>query len=265
MPSFSASALLKSRQRTSGEEIIRFQENHRVGDRSVQMGNSGEKGEPVVYLPVKRTATVEKIATIAVMAGCTPEMFPVVLAMAESGGGCGHAHSLLLKQRHPQGPFQNRLQYRVRIDHRFFAVAAAQVRVHHVSLNRAGAYQRHFNHQIVETARLVTRQRVHLRPRLHLEHADRVGPANQVIHPGVIMQERRHIQRYPPVLFHQAKRHIDQGQHPQAQQIYLDQTYIGGVIPKQDIPKLSELGVAGVFPGGTPFDQIVGGINQVIK
>ena len=71
------------------DEIIRFQETHNVGDRSVQMGNSGKEGEPVVFLPMKRTATVEKIATIAVMAGCTPEMFPVVLAMAESGGGCG--------------------------------------------------------------------------------------------------------------------------------------------------------------------------------
>jgi methylmalonyl-CoA mutase C-terminal domain/subunit len=40
---------------------------------------------------------------------------------------------------------------------------------------------------------------------------------------------------------------------------------VGGVIPKQDIPRLSELGIAGVFPGGTPFDQIVGGINEIIK
>ena len=69
------------------DEIIRYQETHNVGDRSVQMGNSGKEGEPVIFLPMKRTATVEKIATIAVMAGCTPEMFPVVLAMAESGGG----------------------------------------------------------------------------------------------------------------------------------------------------------------------------------
>ena len=28
---------------------------------------------------------------------------------------------------------------------------------------------------------------------------------------------------------------------------------VGGVIPKRDIPTLKELGVAGVFPGGTPF------------
>ena len=71
------------------DELIVFHEDHDVGDRSVQMGNSGKKGEPVVYLPMRRTATVEKIATIAVMAGCRPEFFPAVLAIAESGGGCG--------------------------------------------------------------------------------------------------------------------------------------------------------------------------------
>jgi methylmalonyl-CoA mutase C-terminal domain/subunit len=40
---------------------------------------------------------------------------------------------------------------------------------------------------------------------------------------------------------------------------------VGGVIPKQDIPKLSEMGIAGVYPGGTHFDEIVGGINEVAK
>jgi methylmalonyl-CoA mutase C-terminal domain/subunit len=40
---------------------------------------------------------------------------------------------------------------------------------------------------------------------------------------------------------------------------------VGGVIPKQDILKLSELGVVGVFPGGTPFDEIVAGINEVVN
>ncbi len=31
------------------------------------------------------------------------------------------------------------------------------------------------------------------------------------------------------------------------------QVVVGGVIPKRDIPALQALGVAGVFPGGTPF------------
>lgn len=32
---------------------------------------------------------------------------------------------------------------------------------------------------------------------------------------------------------------------------------VGGVIPKDDIPKLKALGVKGVFPGGTPLQEIV--------
>ena len=39
---------------------------------------------------------------------------------------------------------------------------------------------------------------------------------------------------------------------------------VGGVIPKQDIPKLTELGINGVFPGGTPFDEIVSGIQATV-
>ena len=32
---------------------------------------------------------------------------------------------------------------------------------------------------------------------------------------------------------------------------------IGGVIPAKDVPKLKEIGISGVFPGGTPFVEIV--------
>ena len=32
---------------------------------------------------------------------------------------------------------------------------------------------------------------------------------------------------------------------------------IGGVIPAKDVSKLKELGITGVFPGGTPFSEIV--------
>jgi methylmalonyl-CoA mutase C-terminal domain/subunit len=40
---------------------------------------------------------------------------------------------------------------------------------------------------------------------------------------------------------------------------------VGGVIPKQDISKLNKLGINGVFPGGTHFDEIVAGINAVVS
>ncbi|MFA5905387.1 MAG: cobalamin B12-binding domain-containing protein [Desulfobacula sp.] len=38
---------------------------------------------------------------------------------------------------------------------------------------------------------------------------------------------------------------------------------VGGVIPHQDIPKLREIGVAAVFPGGTSFEDIIKGINSL--
>ena len=38
---------------------------------------------------------------------------------------------------------------------------------------------------------------------------------------------------------------------------------VGGVIPKQDIPKLKEMGIKGVFPGGSSFEDIVAGIREV--
>ena len=40
---------------------------------------------------------------------------------------------------------------------------------------------------------------------------------------------------------------------------------VGGVIPHRDIPKLKEMGVAEVFPGGTSFEDIITGINNLFE
>ena len=40
---------------------------------------------------------------------------------------------------------------------------------------------------------------------------------------------------------------------------------VGGVIPKRDVPKLKQMGINGVFPGGTPFEAIIAGIVQAVK
>ena len=40
---------------------------------------------------------------------------------------------------------------------------------------------------------------------------------------------------------------------------------IGGVIPKQDVPRLKQMGIQGVFPGGTPFDDIIAGIQDLVR
>jgi methylmalonyl-CoA mutase C-terminal domain/subunit len=40
---------------------------------------------------------------------------------------------------------------------------------------------------------------------------------------------------------------------------------VGGVIPNKDIDRLKGLGVSGVFPGGTPFSDIVTFINEHVN
>jgi len=37
---------------------------------------------------------------------------------------------------------------------------------------------------------------------------------------------------------------------------------VGGVIPKRDIPKLEKMGIRGIFPGGTPFDESIRWIKE---
>ena len=51
------------------------------------------KGDPVEFQPMGWTATVEKVAACAVMAGCKPEHLPAVLAIAESGTFIGSTHT----------------------------------------------------------------------------------------------------------------------------------------------------------------------------
>jgi methylmalonyl-CoA mutase C-terminal domain/subunit len=40
---------------------------------------------------------------------------------------------------------------------------------------------------------------------------------------------------------------------------------VGGVIPKRDIPSLQRIGIQGVFPGGTPFDESIRWIKQHVR
>ena len=40
---------------------------------------------------------------------------------------------------------------------------------------------------------------------------------------------------------------------------------VGGVIPARDVPKLKQLGVKAVFPGGTPFEEITSFFKENVK
>jgi len=66
------------------DELITYQ--HDIRQETYRSTEVHIKGEVVQFRPsIWRTATVERVAAIAVMAGCKPEHLPVVLAMSQSG------------------------------------------------------------------------------------------------------------------------------------------------------------------------------------
>src|SRR5208283_4743629 len=119
---------------------------------------------------------------------------PVRLAGGKSGRDDRQLHDLLLEDGHPQGALEHRLDGGARIAHRLLAIAAAQVRMHHLALNRTGAYARHLYDEVVIFALPQARQHGHLRPRLDLNHAGGVRASDEVVHRLVLARHRREIE-----------------------------------------------------------------------
>jgi hypothetical protein len=82
-------AMLKGTSHKPDELITLQKDMDMRGFGAIEMSTPRKKGEIIKFMPMARTATVEQVAVNAVMAGCKPEYFPVVLAIAESGGGTG--------------------------------------------------------------------------------------------------------------------------------------------------------------------------------
>ena len=106
------------------------------------------------------------------------------------------------------------------IGHRLLAVLAPDVRVHRTALDRAGPDQRHLDHQVVELAGLEPGQGGHLGPALHLEHPDRVGPAEHVVDLRVV---QRSCQPRSRLVADHVVAVVQRGEHAQPEQVELDQ------------------------------------------
>ena len=102
------------------------------------------------------------------------------------------------------------------------AVAAAQIGMHHVALDRPGPHDRHFDHQVVETARPQPRQHAHLGPALDLKHAHRVGPADHVVDRRILGRNVGQRERPPVMLLDQIETLANRRQHAQGQAIDLE-------------------------------------------
>ena len=113
------------------------------------------------------------------------------LSAGESRRHHRHAQQLFLKQRNAERARQNRLERRVRVADGLASGPAVEIRMHHLSDDRSRPDDRHLHDEVVEADRLEPRQRRHLRARLDLEDANRVGRGEHLVHRGILRQMRQ--------------------------------------------------------------------------
>ena len=201
---------------------------------------AGERGQllphPVGHLPGDAAlghAVVEPLAqpfhALEAALGAHGLAQLVGLAGREPGDVDGDLHELLLEQGHAQGLAQGLLHERVRVGDRLQLLAAPDVGVHRPALDRPGADERHLDHQVVERLGPQPGQRGHLRPRLDLEHAHRVGPAQHGVDLGVLAQEGE-VDLVPVGRPHEVDAVVQRLEHAEAQQVELHETDRGAVV-----------------------------------
>jgi methylphosphotriester-DNA--protein-cysteine methyltransferase len=86
----------------------------------------------------------------------------VGLAAGKAGADHRHLHRALLKQRHAQRLAEDGLQFGRRILDLLLALAAPQIGMHHVALDRSRPNNRHLDDEIIKGLGLQPRQHRHL-------------------------------------------------------------------------------------------------------
>ena len=139
----------------------------------------------------------------------------VGLGGGEPGHVDGDLHQLLLEEGYPEGALQGRLQQRVQVGDRLGPVAPPDVGVDGMALDGPGTDEGDLDGQVVEAPGLDAGEGVHLGPRLHLEHPDGVGPAQQVVDLGLLLEPGQ-VDLDVVELAHQVDHVVQRGQHAQA-------------------------------------------------
>ena len=132
-------------------------------------------------------------------------------------------HDLLLVEDHAHRVPEDRLEARVEVRHRLEALLPAQVRVDGVALDRAGPDDRDLDDEVVEGLRARLRQRLHLGPALDLEDPDRVGRLEHLEDLGDLLGDRVEDDAGPAVVLDQLDGLVDRGEHPEPEQVELDE------------------------------------------
>ena len=129
--------------------------------------------------------------------------------------------------------------------------------MHHVALDRPGANDGHFDHQVVEGFGLEPRQHGHLRPGFDLEHANGVGAADHRVGrlvlggnagdgPGLLLT----------VATDQVEAATQRAEHAQGEDIHLEQAYQVQVVlvPLDD----GAIGHGGIFHRHQGIQRVLG-------
>ncbi len=106
---------------------------------------------------------LEMIDAAAALPGAHRTAQRIGFAGAEAGRNDRDLHHLLLEDGDTERALQDLPDLVTRIRHRLLEIAASQVGMHHVTLNRARAHDRDLDHQVVVLLRPQPRQHRHLR------------------------------------------------------------------------------------------------------
>jgi hypothetical protein len=119
-------------------------------------------------------------------------------------------------------------------------LAPLQVGVDGASLDRAGAHQRDLDGQIVQRCGSGAQQHLHLRSRLDLEGADRVGELDLGVDLGVVERDAREVDRLAGVPRDLVDALLDRAQHAQPEQVDLQKAGVGArvLVPLADLATL---------------------------
>ena len=149
---------------------------------------------------------------------------------------------------------------------RLLAPAAADVGVDGAALDRARPDQRHLDDDVVEGPRAEPGQRGHLGPALDLEHADGVGVAEEVVD-GVLLGDGGQVDLDAQVLGDEVDGEVEHRQHPQPEQVELDEAGGGAVVlvPLENGAVLHRRPLRGaVLDEGTVGDDHAAGVDSEV-
>ena len=120
------------------------------------------------------------------------------------------------------GFFEHFAQLFGREIHGFFAVPAAQIGMHHVTLDWPRADNRNLDDEVVEYAWFQAWQHGHLRTAFDLEDTDGIGFAQHVVHSGIARGHGGKVDAAAVMLFQQVETLADTAQHSQREHVDLE-------------------------------------------